>query len=122
MTIFRQSPPATLQIPADLYAAMIAHVRAALPCEGCGLLAVDGERAVQIFPGTNTARSATRYNMDPEEVVRAFDEMQRRGWQLGAIFHSHPDTPARPSLTDLRHAYYPEALMVIVSFQTDPPT
>ncbi|MBX6343025.1 MAG: Mov34/MPN/PAD-1 family protein, partial [Thermomicrobiaceae bacterium] len=45
-----------------------------------------------------------------------------RGWQLGAIFHSHPDTPARPSLTDLRHAYYPEALMVIVSFQTDPPT
>lgn len=110
-----------VQLPANLYDAMIAHVRAALPYEGCGLLAFDGDRPVAIFPGTNTERSETRYNMDPAEVVAALNEMERRGWHLGAIFHSHPKSEARPSRTDLDYAYYPDALMVIISLAVDPP-
>ena len=118
---------------------------AAAPWEGVGLLAVpegdegNGEtrgrgqpsagageegpavRAVRFYPGTNGAASATRYTMPPEEVLAAFEDMAARTWRLGAIVHSHPRGPATPSPTDLREAYYPEALMVIVSFAVVPP-
>lgn len=111
--------PLTMQ--AKLYRRMITHLRAELPQEGCGLIACDAAGAVKIYPGTNTAASETRYNMDLTEVVAAFDEIERRDWQLGAIFHSHPQTPAKPSTTDLSQAFSPDVLMVIVSFESDPP-
>jgi proteasome lid subunit RPN8/RPN11 len=41
--------------------------------------------------------------------------MERRGWRLGAIFHSHPASAAWPSAEDLRQARYPSALTLIVS-------
>lgn len=113
--------PEAIAITRDLYEKMIAHVRTSAPYEGCGLIAFDGDRPVKIFPGTNTERSATRYNMDPGEVVAALDEMERHGWWLGAIFHSHPRTAATPSQTDLRYAYYPDAFMIIISLASDPP-
>ena len=42
-------------------------------------------------------------------------EIESSRWALGAIYHSHPSGPARPSPTDLAEAYYPDALAVIVS-------
>jgi len=97
---------------------MIAHLQRVAPQEGCGLIAFAAGRpgrAVQLFEGTNTERSTTRYNMDPGEVLAALNEMERRGWELGAIYHSHPRSAAEPSETDLAYFYYPDALMVIVS-------
>jgi proteasome lid subunit RPN8/RPN11 len=101
------------------------HLQAALPAEGCGLLAtkrIDGgsasgepEWVVGFYPGTNIDASPARYTMDPTEVIAALRDMEERGWRLGAIVHSHPKTPAQPSDTDLRESYYPGALMVIVS-------
>jgi proteasome lid subunit RPN8/RPN11 len=98
------------------------HLRAYLPAEGCGLLATRfdeegrSERVERFYPGSNLDDSRTSYTMDPREVVTALKDMDARGWRLGAIVHSHPLTAATPSTTDLRHAYYPGALMLIVSF------
>ncbi|HEX3721745.1 MAG TPA: hypothetical protein VHV31_03085, partial [Nitrolancea sp.] len=61
----------SLTMRAKLYRRMIAHLRATLPQEGCGLIACDDAGAVKIYPGTNTAASETRYNMDLTEVVAA---------------------------------------------------
>ena len=132
--------PAALVLPDDVRAEILLHLDAAAPMEGVGLLAADagsegatglespgsrGEGAavqiVRFYPGTNGAASATRYTMAPEEVLAAFEDIRARGWRLGAIVHSHPRGPATPSPTDLREAYYPEALMVIVSFAVAPP-
>ncbi|MDI3340521.1 MAG: M67 family metallopeptidase [Sphaerobacter sp.] len=113
--------PEALVIDAPLYHEMIEHVRSVAPIEGVGLIAFAGDRAVKIYRGTNVEQSTTRYSMDPTEVVAALNEMDQHGWQLGAIFHSHPRSEAAPSPTDLRHAYYPNALMVIISLLTDPP-
>lgn len=115
------SPTDAFEISECLYQEMIAHVRAVAPQEGCGLIAFNGTRPVKIFPGTNTEHSATRYNMDPGEVVAAFDTMERHRWHLGAIYHSHPHSPATPSRTDLEYAYYPDAVMVIISLSSDSP-
>jgi proteasome lid subunit RPN8/RPN11 len=59
--------------------------------------------------------------MDPKEVVAALKDIEAHGWRLGAIVHSHPMTAARPSITDLRQAYYPGALLVIVSLKEAAP-
>ena len=117
----QESTSPSLRIPADLHRAMIEHLRSTLPLEGCGIIACESGVAVKIFPGTNTEASETRYNMDLTEIVDAFNEIDRHGWQLGALFHSHPRSDPFPSETDLTHAYYPNALMVIVSFVSEPP-
>jgi proteasome lid subunit RPN8/RPN11 len=120
------TPPSSLRLSASLYRTIVGHLRASLPREGCGLLAVhrtsgDAAVAARFYPGTNLDASPTRYTMDPAEVLAAFQDLDANGWTLGAIVHSHPATPPSPSPTDLREAYYPEALMTIVSFATVPP-
>ena len=116
-------PIRSLAMTAAQRDAILEHLRAALPNEGVALVAVhppmsDGRAEVtRIFPGTNIEASPYRFTMDPMEVVSADREMRRRGWVLGAIAHSHVASPATPSATDLREAFYPAALMLIVSFQ-----
>jgi proteasome lid subunit RPN8/RPN11 len=59
--------------------------------------------------------------MDAAEVIDAFRYMREKDLRLAAIFHSHPESPASLSATDLREAFYPEAAIVIVSFASNPP-
>jgi [CysO sulfur-carrier protein]-S-L-cysteine hydrolase len=122
----RIAPARALQIGEPLRQEIFDHLRSGLPNEGCGLLGVErhsNETAVatHFYPGTNRDASPTRYTMDPAEVFAAFRDLAAQGWSLGAIVHSHPATPPTPSPTDLREAFYPEALMLIVSFAVDPP-
>jgi proteasome lid subunit RPN8/RPN11 len=111
--------PTEVRITRPLFDQMVAHVAAAAPHEGCGMLAVredgDADRATRFYPGTNIDASPTRYTMDPSEVLAAFRDMTAAGWRLGAIVHSHPATAPHPSPTDLREAYYPDSLLIIVS-------
>ncbi|HEX5165237.1 MAG TPA: amino acid racemase [Thermomicrobiales bacterium] len=115
------APPATvarpkvLRIEARLYQEMIEHLREVHPHEGCGLIAFSDGEPVKIYPGTNILRSSSRYRMSDLEVLRAVDDMDRQGWWLGAIYHSHPNSQPVPSATDLREANWPEALMLIAS-------
>jgi proteasome lid subunit RPN8/RPN11 len=100
---------------------VIDHLRAALPAEGCGLLACaeddHGDVTIRhIFPGTNALKSPTRYRMAATEVIDAFRVMREQGLRLAAIFHSHPATPPTLSDIDLREANYPDAAILIVSF------
>lgn len=116
-----------LSMTAAIREQIMLHMLAAAPNEGVGLLAVDAEvsdlgRAIaaRFYPGTNVDASPTRYTMDPGEVVRAVREMHARGWRWGAIVHSHLASPATPSQTDLREAYYPDVVLIIVTFQVHP--
>lgn len=114
-----------LEIDSGLLEEIVAHLRDWLPNEGCGLLASvaepDRDRAVQFFPGTNIDHSPVRYTMDPTEVIEAMKTMRQQQWQLAAIVHSHPRTRPAPSRTDQREWYYPQARLLIVSFQHEDP-
>jgi proteasome lid subunit RPN8/RPN11 len=116
-------PARPLVIAEPIRDAIVAHLEAGLPNEGCGLLAGINlgahDVAVRFYPGTNIDRSPVRYTMKPEEVIQAqkeLRELREQGWFLAAIVHSHPRTPPTPSRTDLREAYYPKARLLIVSF------
>ncbi len=110
-----RGPLERLRIGRELYEAMVADLARVAPLEGCGLIATEGDRAVKLYPGENIEHSRVRYTMDPRAVLLALLEIEAAGWRLGAIYHSHPEGPARPSLTDLREARVSDALAVIVS-------
>ena len=91
------------------------HVKACNPEEGCGLLAGTGNRVELTIPITNQLHSAVRYNMEPNELVRAFYDLESRGLELQASFHSHPVGPDVPSETDISEFGYPGTFMLIWS-------
>lgn len=126
-------PPAAVDriiLPRSIRDAIMVHLLEATPCEGVGLLAVEAPyldeddilamEAVRFFPGTNTEASPTRFTMDPAEVVSALREIRAADHYLGAIVHSHLRGSPTPSATDVREAYYPDALMLIASFADQP--
>ncbi len=88
------------------------HVQACLPLEACGLLAGEGNTVKEIISIRNQAASPTRFRMDPEEQLRAFEHMESEGMDLLGIYHSHPEGPDRPSPTDIAEAAYQSVYVI----------
>jgi proteasome lid subunit RPN8/RPN11 len=62
------------------------------------------------------------YEAAPEDLFAAQREMRARGEQLVAIYHSHPRAKdPEPSATDVRLAYYPAAVYLIVGLGNHEP-
>lgn len=106
-----------MKLRRELAEEMIAHAQNNLPNEACGILAGTGGEILAFYPATNTEHSPTRYTIDPQELLRIFREVESKGWEVMGIFHSHPVTEAYPSPTDVRLAFYPEALYFILSLR-----
>jgi proteasome lid subunit RPN8/RPN11 len=94
---------------------MLDHASAEAPNECCGLLLGKGDDVLEVFPGRNVHMSPKVYEMDPRDQLRAFQRMDAQGWDLVAIYHSHPATEAFPSRTDRAKALYPDARYIIIS-------
>ena len=106
-----------MKIPQTIIDEMLAHAREGYPNEVCGLIAGKNGLVSRIFRTTNIDESSISYMMEPAEQFRAFKEIRAEGLELLAIYHSHPTSPAYPSQTDVRLAYYPEAAYLIASLQ-----
>jgi proteasome lid subunit RPN8/RPN11 len=92
-----------------------AHIDSCLPEEACGLVGgMDGSSRV-VIPVENVLHSPVQFQMAPLEQLKAFDEIEKHGWELLAIFHSHPQGPAGPSATDIAEFYYPGTWVIIAS-------
>ncbi len=63
----------------------------------------------------NTEKSSSCYLMEPEEQLRVFQEIEKNGLELSAIYHSHPHTAPFPSKRDVDYAFYPDSLILIIS-------
>ena len=108
---------AGLTIPVTVADVLLAHSRAELPNEACGLLAGDlaSGRATAFHPARNAEASPLRYNVHPDDLVRIVFAIEDAGQDLVAIFHSHTRSPAVPSATDRRAAQYPDAFYVLAT-------
>lgn len=100
---------------------MIAHLRAARPNEGCGVLAARAGRPVEVIPMTNASQSPLRYSLDTKEQFTVYRRLDAAGLDLGGVFHSHTHTEAYPSPTDVRLASE-DVPYVIVSLASEPPS
>ena len=87
------------------------------PAECCGLIGgTEDGTAKSIYSLRNVAADkVVSYEAAPEDLFAAQRQMRERGEELLAIYHSHPRSaePA-PSETDVRLAYYPQAVYFIV--------
>src|SRR5688572_5840066 len=94
---------------------MVEHARKEAPNECCGLIGGTEGEAVSLYRAINSEGSPLRYNLDPQDQFRIMSEMDDKGEELAAIYHSHTASPAYPSQTDINLAAYPDAVYLIVS-------
>lgn len=101
---------------------MVAHARAGLPNEACGLLAGTEENGVreirEVYLLRNIDQSNEHFSLDPREQLSAIKDMRAKGLKPLGNWHSHPETPARPSAEDVRLAYDPNATYLILSLES----
>lgn len=105
------------------YERMVEHARAGLPNEACGLLygtvAGEGQAASgaveRVYLLTNVDGSREHFSMAPAEQLAAVKDARAHGWELLGNWHSHPETPSRPSEEDKRLANDPQAAYLILS-------
>jgi len=112
--------PSSVSLPAGIRDAIVAHARAGVPNEACGIVvgdrpATDGGRATRWVPLRNALASPVRYSIDPDDLLRLTIETDDADEVFWAIVHSHVASPARPSPTDLRESHYPDSLYILVS-------
>jgi proteasome lid subunit RPN8/RPN11 len=96
---------------------IIAHAQAEAPNECCGLLAGPGGRVERVYRARNADLSPIRYSLAPKELLGYIKDIDDRDWDLLGIYHSHTHTQAYPSETDVRMAFWPDCLYVIVSLE-----
>jgi len=104
-----------LKITGQVLEHLLSHSRKSAPNEACGYLAEQSGIVVQAFPLANVAHAPDRFRMDPAEQFRTVREMRDQGLKLRAVYHSHPETPARPSAEDIRCAVDPHISYLIIS-------
>ena len=90
------------------------------PNEACGLIAgwdrEDGTRRIRkVYLLTNMDHTKEHFSIDPLEQLRAIKDMRQNGLKPLGNWHSHPETPARPSEEDIRLANDRKASYLILS-------
>jgi len=85
------------------------------PLEGCGIMGGNDGKVSRLYPIENVLYSPQAYYMDPTQQLEAMLDLEERGLEMLAIYHSHPQGPEIPSQTDIAQATYPESAYVIVS-------
>jgi [CysO sulfur-carrier protein]-S-L-cysteine hydrolase len=106
-----------VRISQEILDQLIAHAREEAPNECCGMIGGEDGAGATVYRSINAEASPLRYSLDPNDQFRIMHEMEERGEDLLAIYHSHTASAAYPSQTDVNLAAYPDAVYAIVSLQ-----
>ena len=106
-----------VRIPKTIFQEMVNHALREAPLECCGILAGKGRTVRRMYEMRNTDGSRTSYLMPPEEQLEVFREIEKERLDMVAIYHSHPHTIPFPSERDVRLAFYPEVVYIIISLR-----
>lgn len=108
-----------IKISKDDHQKIIEHAISQLPDEACGLIAgeiVGGDKLIRkVYLLTNIDHSNEHFSLDPKEQLAAIRDMRALGYVPLGNWHSHPETPSRPSEEDKRLAYDKNASYLILS-------
>lgn len=101
------------------YEKILSHCVDGLPNEACGLIGgvkEEGKKYIKkVYLLTNIDASNEHFSMDPKEQLEAVKDMRANGYVLLGNFHSHPESPSRPSEEDKRLAYDSKVNYLILS-------
>ncbi len=110
-----------IKIPKNTLDEIVAHARRDLPIEACGYLAMRDHIVERHYAMKNMDSSNEHFTFDPKEQFDVLRKMRSLGLKPNAVYHSHPETPARLSEEDIRLAVDPNISYVIVSMKDDRP-
>ena len=109
---------------------ILEYAKKNLPEEACGLIGgtiENGDKHIKkiyllmvniskkIYLLTNIDHSNEHFSMDPKEQLAAVKDMRANGLVPLGNWHSHPESPSRPSDEDKRLAYDSKASYMILS-------
>jgi len=98
---------------------IVAHSRSCLPEEACGLVAgseAEGVRRIEkVYLLENAEHSNEHFSLSPQAQFAAIRDQRANGLRSLGNWHSHPETPSRPSEEDIRLARDPRASYLILS-------
>jgi proteasome lid subunit RPN8/RPN11 len=99
-----------------LVAEIVAHARAGLPDEVCGLIAGKAGVGLRLYRGRNASRTPrVSFEMDVDTLVRQI-EIADAGLDLVAIYHSHPRGREALSAADIAlAALYRDSAQLVCS-------
>ncbi|MDK2372112.1 MAG: M67 family metallopeptidase [Candidatus Korarchaeota archaeon] len=106
-------------IPKRVRDSIVSHALSEYPREACGLLAGEKVRGEgfsikRAYRAKNISDTPLRYEIDPEDMYRAFLEAEKGSMEIIGAYHSHPLVKPLPSEIDEERAH-PGFLYVIIS-------
>jgi proteasome lid subunit RPN8/RPN11 len=108
-----------IKLTRDDYEKILAHARKEIPDEACGLIAgvIEGDDKIikKVYLLTNIDHSNEHFSLDPKEQLQSVKDMRANGLVPLGNWHSHPESPSRPSDEDKRLAYDSKASYMILS-------
>ena len=114
-----------IRMDVKLYDEIVQYAKEHLPEESCGLIAgeIDGDNKTikKVYFLENTDHAEDHFTLNPKEQLEAVKDMRKNGYKPLGNWHSHPSSPPRPSVEDIKLAYDKEASYMIVSFLTKAP-
>jgi proteasome lid subunit RPN8/RPN11 len=107
----------TLQISQAIVNAILEQSRVEYPDECCGVILgkFGSDRPERLKPMINAAHSPTFYEFDSKDLLALYREIDDNDEEIVVIYHSHTETQAYPSRTDISYASEPGAHYVLVS-------
>lgn len=85
------------------------------PLEACGYLAGKDNIVTKVFPMVNLDKSEEHFSFDPAEQFRVMREARNEGLDIFGVYHTHPNSTAKPSAEDIKLAYDSSVVYVIAS-------
>lgn len=105
------------------YELILEHAKSVVPEEACGLIAgsiEDSNKIIKkVYILTNIDHSNEHFTLDPKEQLEAVKDMRANGLTPLGNWHSHPESPSRPSEEDKRLAYDSKASYMILSLMEE---
>ena len=107
----------SLEISRGFVEAIMRQSRAEYPDEACGVILgpIGSGNALRMKPMINAAHSPTFYEFDTKDLLALYRELDDQDEEIVVIYHSHTDTEAYPSRTDIAYAGEPGAHYVLAS-------
>ena len=105
------------------YKKILEHALKERPNEACGLIGGNDEDDVRVIKEvyllTNIDHTNEHFSIDPREQLSAIKDMRSKGYKPLGNWHSHPESPSRPSEEDKRFANDSSASYLILSLEKE---
>ena len=110
-----------MNIPPSVIKELISQAEKDAPHESCGYLLGTDDEVVENYWMENIDHSSEHFSFAPKDQFAALRYARAKGLKILANWHSHPETPSRPSQEDLRLANDPNIRYAILSLMDGKP-